>query len=323
MISLRNFRLFNPEWFRNPSSRLEETLRTPIFIRNGAVLLANRILFPWLLFTIIVWSITGDIRLAALGPIFILIYELLVLKNWYEKKILKQHLKNIELVKTIAEKSKDKSINELRDDIGKSVRLACWGLIRIGYVGLAAWGWEIIFRAFYPFLIKTQQIDYRDLLVGFKNKNVEADQALWKVAQEKNEQTQKEKLEEYLENYGSKVEDIDLAFPTFRENQKAVNSFLKLYTHTTSPLSTLKKAKEKRLNKTRIVLKRLRIPKPIFNWLLKTVQSNVRLREDRRYYHFLADFNIRQMIINLGRKLNLNEKDVFNKSWRELKNASS
>ncbi len=320
MINLRNFRALNPEWFRNPLSQLEATLRVPIFIKNGAVILVTRILFPWLLFTLIVWRITGGLTLAALGPVIILVYELLVLKSWYEKKILKQHLKNIKLVKAIF-KSKSSNIKELRSNIEKSVRLACWGLIRIGYVGLAAWGWEIIFRAFYPFLTKTQQVDYRDLLVGFKNKSIEADQALWEVAQEKN--NQKEKLEKYLNKYGSKIVDIDLAYPTFRENKKAVNSMIKLYARIPSPISSLNKAKERRVSSTKEVLKNLRVPKSIFSWLLNIVQSNVRLREDRRHYHFIVDFNIRQMIITLGVKLNLDKKEVFNKSWGELKDANN
>jgi len=317
MINLRNFRALNPEWYRNPLSKLEATLRVPIFIKNGAVVLVSRILFPWFLITLIVWWLTGGITLAALGPFIILVYELLALKSWYERKILKRHLKNIELVKSLCGK-KRLDIDELRSDIKQSVELGSWGTVRIVYVGLASWGWEIIFRALYPLLTNTQ-IDYRDLLIGFKNKTVEADQAFWEVAHEKNKQ--KEKLEKYLDMYGNRVEDIDLVYPTFRENKKAVSSMLKLYVQTPSPFSALSRAKEQRLEDTKEVLKSLKVPKSIFSWLLKTVQVNVRLREDRRFYHFIADYYIRQMIIRLGKKLSLDDKQVFNQSWKELKNV--
>jgi len=319
MISLRNFRFLNPEWFRKPLSRIEETLRIPVLIKNGAVILVSRILLPWLLFTLLVWWLTGGITLAALGPVIILISELLVLKRWYEKRILKQHLKNIKLIKTIFKK-KSLSIKELRNDIKQAVGLAGWGLVRIAYVGLASWGWEIIFRTLYPLLTNTQ-IDYRDLLIGFKNKGIETDQALWEVAQEKNKQ--KEKLRKYLNEYGSRVEDIDLAYPTFRENKKAVNSMIKLYARISSPISSLNKAKKKRIDSTKEVLKDLRMPQSIFRYLLKTVQTNVRLREDRRFYNFIADYYLRQMIISLGAKLKLDKKEVFNKSWKELKDANN
>lgn len=316
MFSLRNFRAINPEWFRSPLSKIEETLRMPYLIKNGVVMIALRVFLPWLGLTAVIYWLTGRIQLAALGPIVILIYELFSLKDWFETRIINKHLENVKKVKQNYHQSKKANKTELVGLIEKSVRLTSWGMIRIVYVGLAAWGWVIIFRTMLPLITKSKH-DYQDMLIGFNNKTYEADQALWEVA------NGKKKLSWFLEKYGSRVEDIDLELPTLQENKQTVNAIIKLYKSIPSPTKALENAKLRRIKKTKEVMEDLRVSKTWFKWFLRITQENGRLREDRRYYIFLADYYVRQMIIRLGQELNLSKDEVFNKSWKELRYASN
>ena len=323
MSVIRRLRTLNPEWLRNPFSRLEETLRLPYLIRYVLQVFTGRLILLWILSSILFWKIFGVLVALLLGFVLALIIELFALRKWYEKSILPKHLLNLEKVMKVYKRRNSFSNKELAGKIEETVKLSSWGLIRIGYVGLASWGWEIVFRWLYPLLVGNRETPYHDLLIGFMNKSMEADQQLWLVAQENDSKKRRQKLDKYLEAYGSRVEDVDLSRPTFREQPEAIKSLLKLYSQTPTPELSFKKAVEKREKSIQIVLQNLRIPKNIFVQFLKLVQKNVALREDRRYYEFLADFYIRRMIILLGKRLNLKESEIFIKPWKELKNEAT
>lgn len=303
----------NPEWLRKDFSKLESTLRLPQLVKFGLLILV-KLLLTWLILSLLIGLL--------LGLLLTVLAEMFFLKRRYEKKLLPKHLANLEEIKKIYHQGKNLSKSELINAITKSIKLSSWGTINIAYVGLASWGWEYIFKWFYPLIVQQPKYKYHDLLIGFNNKSVESDQALWQVAQEKDKVRRVKKLESYLDKYGSRVEDLDLALPTFREQKTAIDSLLKLYSQTKSPKTRLEQAKKKRKMAQQEIIKNLRIPKSGFNRFLKMVQQNVRLREDRRFYEFLPDYYLRQMIILLGKKIGVDNKAVFNKSWRELKNAA-
>ena len=315
-------RLFNPEWFREPASKLESTLRTPYILKSGLNLFIRRLGFYWFISGLVIWILFDTILIAILfGLLISLTIELFTLKKYYETKALPKHLKNIELVKKLCEGSKMDSDSQLIKPIEKSVKLSTWGMVNITYVGVSAWGWEIVFRILFQF-ITNSKIHYSNLLIGFKNKATDSDQFLWEVAQEKNKENQKVKLEKYLSEYGSKVDDLEISKPTLREQPNLIKKLLELYSETESPIKLLKVQQNKRDLDTQLVLKNLKIPKSLFYSLLKKVQENVALREDRRYYQFIGDYYIRAMIIELGKRLSLKENEIFTKSWDNIKSKT-
>jgi len=318
------FKTLNSEWLRQPFSQLEFTLRFPYLARNVVVVFFQCLFLFWFLITLVLYKFTSILFLSIfLGFFLVLIFELLVLRNWYQKSILPQHLANLKTINYFYVQKNNFSNQELIKAIKTSVELSAWGLIHIGYVGLAAYGWEYVFKWLYPSLVKTREFDYHQLLVGFDNKTTEADQKLWEVAQIKNKLIQKKQLEKYLDDYGSRVEDVDLSLPTFREQTPAISKLLSLHSQLAAPASIVKNSQSKRKLATRTVLKNLRITKSIFTWLLKMTQQNVNLREDRRFYEFLADYQIRQMIFLLAKRLKIEKQDIFNQSWRELTHAAN
>ncbi len=315
-------RLLNPEWFRDPSSQLESTLRTPYILKFGISLFLRRLGFKWFASGLVIWIISNNIFISIiLGFLTSLIFELFTLKKYYENKALPKHLKNFEQIKVLFEESKISSNSELIKIIDNSVRVSTWGLVNITYVGVSAWGWEIFFKILYPF-VTSSKIHYSNLLIGFKNKATDSDQMLWDVAQKKDKENQKIKLEEYLSEFGSKVDDLEISKPTLREQPNLVKKLLELYSETESPAKLIKEQQNKRDMDIQSVSKNLKIPKRLFYLLLKKVQENVALREDRRYYQFIADYYIRVMLIDLGKRLSLKENEIFTKSWDNIKSKT-
>lgn len=298
---------------------METTLRTPYVLKHAFRIFIVRFCLRFFVFVLGVYLLTGSLLFSLIVTISTyLVVELAILSNWYEK-ILPRHLSNHKHVEALYSKRNEYANSQLVKIIEESVKLSSWGLVYIGYVGLAAKGWEIIFKYLYHLIARTD-VPYQNLLVGFKNKAIESDQAFWKVAQISNKDKQKEALEEYLEEYGSKVEDLEIAKPTLRERPDTINQLLNIYSDTKPPYSVLKKSKKKRLSETEKVREQLRIPRGMFDGVLKMVQKNVALREDRRHYHFVSDYYIRQMILLLARRLKIAENVIFTISWRNIKN---
>lgn len=319
------FHLVNNEWFRKPFSRLEYTLRFPFFVKTALFLFLTRILPQWLAVTLLYYFISQKLFLAILlGFIFALSHELLTLRDWYLQYIFPRYQANLNLVKAMYKdlQKGNRSPRELANKIELMTQKSAWGTIFIGYVGVAAWGWEVIFRLLYPLLVKEKTIPYYYLLIGLNNKAVEADQKLWEIAQVNDLGQQNKRLGQYLEDYGSRTEDIDLAFPTLRENKKAISSLLKIYRKMPSPQAKVAQAAEKQKASYQAVTKESRIPAKLWAALIKKVQENVVLREERRFYIFQADYYLRQLLLKLGGLLKINRRNLFNLSWGEIKKAA-
>lgn len=157
----------------------------------------------------------------------------------------------------------------------------------------------------------------------FRNKTVDADQSLWEAAQEKNPVTQKKLLDEYLEIYGSRVDDWDISLPTLRERPKAIESLLALSKLSRSPNSHIENAVNKREQSLKQVRKQIRVPVSLFNWLTSIVQKNVNLREDRRYWEFQGDYYLRQMLRDLAKRIHIPDDKLFTMTWKEVSDAAN
>ena len=319
MLQLRHFRFLNPEWFRKPQSNLEATLRIPGVMKEAVVLILTRATPLVLFFSLVLNLMLGLPAVAiTLGFVMYLLVELWTQEQWYKRKLLPRQKTNIELVNNL---KTDGTNSDLIKSIELAVSLFAKGLVRIGYVGLAAWVWEILFKNLFSLFTITKKHHYTDLLIGIENITLEANQALWVVANEKDPNKKKHLYETFLESYGSRVDDMEIAYKTLREKPKALEKLLELNQDTPSPLKEHEKMAEKYLQ-TRANVK-TRTPKPLFNKFVDKVRSNVALREDRRFYEFALDYKIRSMLLELGNRLNIPDEELFNKSWKELKNAAN
>lgn len=317
-------RKLNQEWYRKPLSRLELTLRVPRLIKYLIIIFFFYLLLPWFLFTKAILLITQNIFLSLIIGLFsVILSGMIFLRSWYLKRILPRHLKNLRKIKELQRASETFNRAKLIKAIDDSVEKSAWGITHLVCLALPSFGWEVVFKFLYPLVVRNKNVPYQDLLIGFKNKVVEADQYLWELAHENDQERKKIMLEKFLEEYGSRGEDFDLSYPTLREQPDAIEGLAELYLNVPSPNSTLKKIAQKREKSVRKVLGKLAIPRPVFLKLLKIVQNNVCLREDRRFYELLPDFYIRQMILRLGEKMKVKEKEIFKMSWKEIGNAAA
>ncbi len=304
-------------------SQMEKTLRLPYLIDFAVKLFFTRAISTWFIFGFIFWLLLHNVFASVvLGLVVFLVWEMFFLSVWYEKTVLPQHIIRMDDIKQFFRKLNSYSTPNLIDQVEETVKKSAWSIIYIGYMALPSWGWEIVFKILYPFLVSNKSIPYQNLLIGFHNKTIEADQKLWEVSQEKDFSTQKKQLEHYLEEYGSRVDDLDIALPTLRERPKAIESLLALSKLSPSPKSRLESAEIKRGQSMKQVEKQLRLPASVFNWFVQIVQKNVALREDRRYYEFQADYYLRQMLLHLAKRINIPEDKLFEMSWKEVKNAA-
>lgn len=314
--------MFNLEWFRNPPSRLEHSLRRPWLYRYAILLFLTRPLPIWAIIGTLFWATSHRVIVSTLaGLVVTLLYELFSLRKWYLDSVLPKHLRHVERIKSMYNNLEQSSLKSLVNMIEESVKRSTWGLVHIGYMAFPSWGWEYVLQALFPVLISSPGVSYRDLLVGFDNKTTEGDQFLWHIAREKG-LSKNTLLTEYLKEYGSKVDDVELALPTLREQPKVINHLIQLYQKTSSPLGVSKRAKQKRVEVTSMIVEHVRVAKTLFVKLLSIVQQNVSLREDRRHYEFLADFYTRQMVLRLAELLNIDKKEVFNVPWNQLKHRA-
>src|SRR3989338_7211126 len=315
MLELRHFRFLNPEWFRKPQSKLEATLRIPLVTKEIGILALTRV-FPLIaIFSLTIrFLITFPIIPIVLGVFLYILFELWVLERSYKNILLPYHIKNIDFVNKM-EIPVDS--NALIGNIEKSIRMSAYGIVRIGYVGLASWGWEMLFKFIYPLIARDKEYIYSDLLIGMPNKVLEFNQTLWEVANETDNSKKVMMYQSFLDKFGSVVDDMDLSFRTFREKPNAIKILLDLNKATIE----LAIDHQKTLNRYQSTLNsvKLIIPFPFFINLVNKVRANVVLREDRRFYEFVMDYKIRVMILELGKRKNIAESELFNKSWEELK----
>jgi hypothetical protein len=312
------------EWYRSVHSKIELTLRTPFLLLSALTLFVTRSLPKWILAGFLVWYLTKSIFIAIIvGFVLALLWEMVSLYDYYIQVILPKHLKNLVEIEKMSEVSKNGTTTDLINNIEKATKLSTWGLVNIVYAGIASWGYEIVFKFLYPFLVNLPRTPYYNLLIGFPNKNIDADQLLWEIAQENNPRKATLLLKSYLRDFGSKINDIDLKEPTLREKPEAVQSLVKLYKNISSPEGRRRTSAKKREKTTEQVFKKLRIPKKLFQVFLSPTQKNTSLREDRRHYAFLPDYYIRQMLIELGSRIGFINQEVFNKSWGEIKHEAT
>jgi len=302
------------EWDLGNFSVLEQTLRMPYLLRSIIFLLLTRIV-PLFLFYFFIFAFVLKISLIFslfLASVLFLVSELIFLDKGFLKGIQNKHNKSFDSIK------KNYKANQLNNTniislIEKSSKDSAYSICRFGYLAIPSWGWEVVFKSLYSILTSSKK-DYRGLLIGFKNKSIEGDIKLWEVSQILDEGARNKELDEFLENYGNRSDGWDLKLPTLREHEDLIRSLLSLYKDSNSPQEKLDNAISKRLEAEKEVMEKLRVPV-----LLRKVQRNVSLREDRRFYEFEFDFFIRILLFKLAARIDLDVEDIFETSWRGIK----
>lgn len=319
MISM----VLNHEWHRNPFSNIEKTLRIPKLIKYALFIFFIRVVVIWLVFGIILFLLLKSLIFSTLIGFFTtLFFEMFVLKQHYFKSTLPRHTKNADKAKYQFDEIKNKKLTniELVKYIEMFADYSAWGIINIGYLFIPSWGWEILIRLIYPLIVKTKDVPYQNLLIGFHNKTIEADEFLWQLSRESNGIKKAQMREEYIQKYGkNRVDDLDLKCPTLVENKKQLDTLIRLYEKTESPVARIETIMELRKQSMQTVLKNLRIPKVVFLIFIKIVQENVSLREDRRFHEFEFDYYIRQLLFKLADQNNISREVIFDSPWKELK----
>jgi len=295
-----------------------------MLVKQTLFLFLSRIIFIWIFIYILV-LLTGSSHGLAIvvSFLFTIIFELFALRGRYEKFVLPKHQKNLELVREEAKNLLKYSNKQIINFIEKTTQKSAWSIINIGYLALPSWGWEIVFKIFFPLLTKKTTILYQDLLIGFANKTTESNMALWEVSRISDPMQKKTELNKYLDNHGSRAEDLDLRHKTLRERPRAIEGLTKLYEKIESPQNRLNRAKEKRVEAENNIIVNLRVPKWFFHKILSITQKNVSLREDRRFYEFEFDYYIRAALLSLADRLQIPTDDIFNKSWDNIKYESN
>lgn len=274
------------------------------------------------------------------------------LNEWHQN-IVPYHLQQIERIHQFdpAKANANKILDHFDQVCEISRTFYAWLILTGAYARFT----ETIFRCLHRLFLKDAQWDYTALLGGYPNKSVEADQALWELAEiGRNQQAVKAILcqdnlrqclqslasdscardwfalfRAWLDNYGSSVFDLDIMYATVQDNPAIalalVRSFVKHERE--SPEARQRKQKEIRGRATDDFERVLR-RRPLLNKLLRrslaVAQGYAAIRESRPFYLHLGWPLMRRDALELGRRLAerhvlVNTNDIFFLTSDELR----
>ncbi len=313
------------EWYHKPISPMEETLLLPQHINSALSLITERlgIVFPkpdktwrvidgYLYFASALWKII--FQQAVLFLPFRFFNQLKVAKKYWLEKALPDYQMRIEKVKSID--IDNCKTDELLRLVQEQAALEGKVMAEAVYVVIFALFSEIALKIVYKYLVcDTNSLNYHDLIIGYPDKGIEGDTKLWEIAQEKNQEKCKELLNLWIKNYGHRIQDKDILYPTIGENPSAIQFFIKLYENAKNPQERVKQAIEQRLYREKFVkqnLKPLPFATAIFNRILALAQGFAQIRNSRPYL-YQSNFIIRRLLLKVGKL------DVFFLTFDELK----
>lgn len=164
---------------------------------------------------------------------------------------------------------------------------------------------------------------YSDLLVGFPNKLLEADKALWQVVE--GELSKKD----FLSKYGYRATDATLIKPTVGEDDIEFQHKIEMFKKMRPPNfdQILESATRRRKEREEFVGRNFRcwVPfgKNLFNKVLTLARKYITVREDRRFYYTMGTYPIRRTCLELGSRFDFlrNPSDIFFMTKDELETA--
>lgn len=183
---------------------------------------------------------------------------------------------------------------------------------------------ESVLKILYSLLVKDSKTsNYSELLVGYPNKLLEADNAFWQVVQGRMTK------EEYASKYGYRATDATLVKPTVGEDQEEFQHKIKTFGKMPPPDFDLivKSAIERRGKREKFVKQNFRdwVPfgRKLFNKTLTLARKYTTVREDRRFYYTMGSYPIRQACLELGSRFDFltAPSDIFFITKEELETA--
>jgi len=321
------------EWYHKPISPMEESLLLPQHINRSTALFSKRlgIRFPapeqtwkvidgWLYFTDRYRQLFLQAGIIGLPGRFF--GQLPIVKDHWLKEVQPKYQKRIdELKRLILESCKN---DELVDLVKKTVDTEGDLMAESMYVVLFAVPGEVALKYAYKTLAgDPNPSNYRELLVGFPDRGIEADVVLWKISQITDGAKQKAQLDKWLNEFGHRIQDKDIVFPTLGENAKMAAALIKLYKGAPSPALRVKAAVKRRESREEYVKEHVGSwAWPFFEAIKKTAQEYARVRNSRPFY-YQGNQLIRKMLITLaGRLPGINDpQDVFFVRFDELEKA--
>ena len=325
------------EWLQLPLSPLFSTLVLPELSSAVDSLLQERFGLrrpsPSWLVTNGYYYIRGDIVFTPslfLTP-FRFFRDMLGAPEKWSDEVVPQHTERIRQLRSfnLQAVSARSIIQHFEEVCRTSARCWAWIVITGAYAKFS----EIIFKHLYEYLVKESNGSYATLLSGFTNKSVEADEALWELAEiargrevvrtiilgaatsdalellSASEETHDwmERFEEWLDTYGHPVFELDFLHETLAETPAIALQVVRNYieNRTPSPASRQRlKLEERHLAEAhfqRVVARSLF--KGIIWKSFRLAQRYAVIRESRPFYLHLGWPIMRRDVLELGRRL--------------------
>lgn len=313
-------------------SPMEESLLLPEHLNGTLKLIGQRL---GLKFPVNSWKVingylymTGDYRRLWLQPAIALLpikflQELKPARLRWMHEVLPSYQNQI---RSIRQKNINQFSNkELIELLNRAVKIEGKLMAESVYVVLFALLAELLLKFAYGALIKdNQKWHYQELLVGFPDLGIEGDMKLWEVAHSPAAVVEK-KLNEWIEEYGHRIQDKDILYPTLGENQKMLDAILNLYKNSVSPAEKVGAAGEKRRQREIFAnnhIKNIPGARRLFNQIKILGQDYAKVRNSRPYY-YQGNANIRRILFEVADRIKWmrNKDDVFYFRAEELTTA--
>ena len=215
---------------------------------------------------------------------------------------------------------------ELYDHLLKAIRFdACW-IFKLcgGPHTLLHYFSESALKILYSLLVEDPKPNsYSELLVGFPNKLLEADKALWQVV--KGELPKKD----FLSKYGYRATDATLVKPTVGEDNMEFQHKIEMFKKMRPPNfdqiseSAIRRRKEREEFVGHNFKDWVPFGKNLFNKVLSLARKYITVREERMFYYTMGTYPVRRACLEFGARFDFlrNPSDIFFTTKDELEMA--
>jgi len=237
--------------------------------------------------------------------------EIKIAKNrWLNQVIPRYSTEHTKLSKT---NLKSSSSEKLVDVLKQTAELEGWLFGESLFVGLICGITELLLKFTYLIFVKDQNPqNYRELLIGFSDKGLEMDTKLWDIAQTGDVNKKKDELRKWIDQYGYRIQDNDLLYPTLGEKRELIDSYLNLYQSVPNPRQRQKSSEEKRLAREKFARQNNRFAYSILRTIIKQAQEYAQVRNSRPYY-YQGNKIMRSVLLEIAARTSFfdDNKDIF------------
>lgn len=335
------------DWLRKPMTPLFETLVVPILNSVADDLIAKKINLYRKAPT---WTSFDGFFYTKLG--FKPTFESILIPFYFLKMVKNIHLEwSGEFVVAHKEKitrlkqQKSKNISEIKKQLNEIIHSNATAWAYIILTGISAKLSEKIFSFLFNLFVPSKyNLNYTDVLSGYFNKSIEADESLWQIAQnakkdpllfqsividnnnfktiKKNNQSWGNELSEWIENYGHRLFELDIFFPSIQDEPDMALNIVRSYLKNNTSISPNEKYItnfNRSENYKHLYLNRI-FKNIFYGRLLRKsfmlAEQYVKIRENRPFYlHYGWPLMKRKLIeiaqIAVDKKLLVEVNDIF------------